>query len=182
MTGGGNSCRLPGNSCRPHGIFNPILISSVHALGQFKQDDCRVFMKIIRTGQVTRQPAVGRKRAKSTGGDRFTISAGAETHATAAATPAGPLTAVDSLLALQEVGRRNGSRARAVKQGHDILDRLDEIRHALLMGTISRQRLATIAQLVRTRREEIDDPALIEIMDDIELRAEVELAKLSRFD
>lgn len=138
-------------------------------------------MKITGTGQVSRQPAVGRKRTKRTG-DRFTISAGAETHATAPAAPAGPLTAVDSLLVLQEVDRRNGSRARIVKQGHDILDRLDEIRHALLMGTISRQRLETIAQLVRTQRELVDDPALAQIMDDIELRAEVELAKLSHFD
>ena len=136
-------------------------------------------MKITGTGQVSRQPAVGRKRTKSTSGDRFTISAGAETHATA---PAAPLTAVDSLLVLQEVDRRNGSRARIVKQGHDILDRLDEIRHALLMGTISRQRLETIAQLVRTQREQVDDPALAQIMDDIELRAEVELAKLSHLD
>lgn len=139
-------------------------------------------MKITGTGQVTRQPAVGRKRTRNTSGDRFTISAGEETHATVPAAPAGPLTAVDSLLALQEVDRRNGSRARVIKQGHDILDRLDEIRHALLMGTISRQRLVTIAQLVRSQREQIDDPALAEIMDDIELRAEVELAKLSHLD
>ncbi len=139
-------------------------------------------MKITGTGQVSRQPAVGRKRTKRTSGDRFTIPAGAESHATAPAAPAGPLAAVDSLLALQEVDRRNGSRARVVKQGHDILDRLDEIRHALLMGTISRQRLVAIGQLVRTQRERVDDPALAQIMDDIELRAEVELAKLSYLD
>jgi hypothetical protein len=48
------------------------------------------------------------------------------------------------------------------------------------MGTIPMAKLEALAQLVRAKREQIDDPKLIEILDEIELRAAVELAKLSR--
>jgi hypothetical protein len=34
--------------------------------------------------------------------------------------------------------------------------------------------------MVRVRREQVDDPKLTAILDEIELRAAVELAKLSR--
>jgi hypothetical protein len=36
-----------------------------------------------------------------------------------------------------------------------------------------------LAQLVRARRDQVDDPRLIAILDEIELRAAVELAKLA---
>jgi len=50
----------------------------------------------------------------------------------------------------------------------------------LLMGTIPMAKLEQLAQLMRAKREQFDDPKLQEILDDIELRAAVELAKLSR--
>ena len=50
----------------------------------------------------------------------------------------------------------------------------------LLLGTIPMSKLEQLAQLIRAKREQIDDPKLLEILDEIELRAAVELAKLSR--
>jgi hypothetical protein len=41
-------------------------------------------------------------------------------------------------------------------------------------------KLEQLATLVRAKREQIDDPKLLAILDEIELRAAVELAKLSR--
>jgi hypothetical protein len=61
-----------------------------------------------------------------------------------------------------------------------MLDRLEDIRHGLLMGAIPRDRLQELAAAVRRQREAIDDPRLVEILDEIELRARVELAKLER--
>ena len=60
-----------------------------------------------------------------------------------------------------------------------MLDELEQIRLGLLLGQIPRARLEQLAQMVRARREQLDDPKLIAILDDIELRAAVELAKLS---
>jgi hypothetical protein len=83
-----------------------------------------------------------------------------------------------NLLALQEVADATQSRRRAVKRGNDLLDRLDEIRHGLLLGTISPDRLVVLARNLREQRANIDDPQLIAVLDEIELRAAVELAKL----
>ncbi|NKB45429.1 MAG: flagellar assembly protein FliX [Alphaproteobacteria bacterium] len=71
-------------------------------------------------------------------------------------------------------------RKRRARRGEDILERLDEIRKGLLLGTVPKDRLATLARLVREKREKGADPLISQLLDEIELRAEVELAKLSR--
>jgi hypothetical protein len=61
-----------------------------------------------------------------------------------------------------------------------MLDKLEEIRLGLLLGTIPQSRLEQLAHLVRAQRELVNDPKLTAILDEIELRAAVELAKLTR--
>lgn len=87
---------------------------------------------------------------------------------------------VDSALSVQEVGDREGGRRRARERAELMLDRLEDIRHGLLMGAIPRDRLQELAATVHRQREAVDDPRLVEILDEIELRARVELAKLER--
>jgi hypothetical protein len=50
----------------------------------------------------------------------------------------------------------------------------------LLLGTIPASRLESLAQQIRAKREQVSDPRLDQILDDIELRAAVELAKLGQ--
>lgn len=96
------------------------------------------------------------------------------------------LGSLDSLLALQMVdGAPTATDSPAKRQamldrGEDILDRLEELRVGLLLGSVPKERLAGLAQMVRDRRESAQDPQLGALLDEIELRAEVELAKLSR--
>jgi hypothetical protein len=82
------------------------------------------------------------------------------------------------LFALQEVPDATAGRKRALARGHRLLDRLDELRLGLLLGHIARDKLADLARLARDGGQEVDDPNLREILAEIELRAEVELAKL----
>ncbi|WP_374377204.1 flagellar assembly protein FliX [Dongia sp.] len=86
------------------------------------------------------------------------------------------------VLAVQEAP--DAAKGRARKQARDrglkMLDYLEEIRIGLLMGAIPKERLEQLGQMVRVKREQIDDPKLTAILDEIELRAAVELAKLSR--
>jgi hypothetical protein len=92
-------------------------------------------------------------------------------------------TDLTTVLALQEAPdatTRNRARQRAKERGGLMLDHLEEIRLGLLTGTIPVAKLEQLGQLVRAKREQIDDPKLLEILDEIELRAAVELAKLSR--
>lgn len=71
-------------------------------------------------------------------------------------------------------------RQRRAQRGVELLDKLEEVRRGLLVGAIPKDRLAALAQMVREKRERGADPVISRLLDEIELRAEVELAKLSR--
>jgi hypothetical protein len=87
-----------------------------------------------------------------------------------------PVSGMDSLLALQEV-HPDETRGMVRRHAEDLLNELDELRHGLLVGALSRSQLMRLKGLVTARRASIDDPRLAEILDEIELRAAVELAK-----
>jgi hypothetical protein len=90
---------------------------------------------------------------------------------------------MSTVLALQETPdatTRSRARQRAKERGSLMLDQLEELRLGLLLGTVPLAKLESLAQLVRAKREQIDDPKLLAILDEIEVRAAVELAKLSR--
>jgi hypothetical protein len=91
------------------------------------------------------------------------------------------LSGVSTILALQGApdSTERRARQRAIQRGDAMLDDLEQIRLGLLLGSIPRARLEQLAQLVRARREQVDDPKLMAILDEIELRAAVELAKLA---
>lgn len=92
------------------------------------------------------------------------------------------LAGIDALLLVQAVDDSTERQARKqlLRRGEDILDKLEEIRHGLLLGTVPKEKLMDLAQMVRSRREACQDPRLAALLDEIELRAEVEIAKLSR--
>lgn len=89
---------------------------------------------------------------------------------------------VDALLAMQEVGDSTDHQARkqATSYGEDMLDRLNTIQDALLAGGIPKKRLMDMAQKLRAGRVKVADERLNTILDEIELRVEVEIAKHTR--
>jgi len=93
-----------------------------------------------------------------------------------------PVASMDSILSIQEVGdATEEDKKRALYQrGEDILDRLAEIQQEILSGAISVDRLQNLAHSLRARRETVEDERLKQIIDEIELRAEVEIAKWGR--
>ncbi len=96
---------------------------------------------------------------------------------------AAPLAPVDALLSLQEVPDATEGRSKGLMRAGEMLDLLEEVRRGILLGAISGPRLRVLADLARDQRQNGDaslqsDPKLREILTDIELRAEVELAKL----
>jgi hypothetical protein len=126
-----------------------------------------------------------KEKAKASTGRSFKAHLGQSAGSadqTAATAPSSNVGAVPSILAAQEASApdADGAKKKLVRRGEDILDRLDEIRHDLLAGTLPRSHIENLAALLRSRRETVTDPVLIEIIDEIELRAEVEIAKLDR--
>lgn len=128
-----------------------------------------------------RQAGPGRKAERKSGGASFShLLEGEEAHAPTRSAAAAPTPRVDALLALQEVGDAMGGRRRAVRRANDLLDRLDALRLALLDGQVPPATLRELAQMVGAERPLVTDPALIALLDDIDLRVQVELAKFDR--
>lgn len=90
---------------------------------------------------------------------------------------AAPLAGIETLLALQGVEDPTERRRRAVSRGRRVLDVLEEIRIALLAGVVDPGALDRLKATVGQIKEETGDPALDALLAEIELRAEVELAK-----
>lgn len=105
------------------------------------------------------------------------LSAAGEAEETAPAPTVAELSNVSALLSLQELAGKSEVDARAYKRGEDILDQLNELRMGLLAGAVPPQKLDSLAHLVKESRKEAVDPALGEILNDIEVRALVELEK-----
>lgn len=93
-----------------------------------------------------------------------------------------PVGAVESILSVQEVPDATEERSRALARdyGEAVLDRLEALRRDILLGAIPKEKLAELAHTLRAHRNKSDDPRLNAILDEIELRAKVEIAKLTR--
>lgn len=66
------------------------------------------------------------------------------------------------------------------RYGEEVLHVLDDLRMAILTGSGRAERLVHLAKTLRAKQRHADDPRLRSIVEEIELRAEVEIAKLTR--
>lgn len=141
----------------------------------------------IKVGQTGSASGVsGTKKSSKTGGSSgvdFASFLGGADEADSASSVASlsGVSGIEALLSVQNVGdatQGGAKRKRAIDYGASLLDELEDLRMGLLTGQISKAKLIKLAQILRTKKEEGLDPKLLEILEDIELRAEVELAKL----
>jgi len=137
-------------------------------------------MKVTGAGGVG--PAVGPKAARPAGGgDGFRIAApdaGAGTAQASSVSGVRNVMGVEALVALQDVGGPLERKRRAVGRASRMLDALDDIKAGLLIGELSMGDLDRLRRAVRDERAHTDDPNLEAVLDEIELRAAVEVAKL----
>ncbi len=142
-------------------------------------------MKVPEVRSTPAQKAKAAKKSAATGGpsfsDHLSKVSSSRSEADAPKDVAG-VSGVSSILTVQEVQNytEDGARREMIRYGEDILDKLEELRRDLLVGAIPKDRLANIAQTMRSRKATVSDPRLLDLINDIELRAEVELAKWSR--
>lgn len=137
-------------------------------------------MKIESRGPIRSSPAKkGEKSAKAGSAGQFVRHLKEGGDSTSSVSAAVPVHSVDSVLAIQNVGDAtdNGEKAKAKQWGLDTLDQLEQIRIDLLMGAIPKGRLMNLARIVQARREKTNDPYLNGLLDEIELRVRVEIAK-----
>jgi len=124
------------------------------------------------------QPTVTRRDARNpASGSNFADAVAGEKQAPPAASATAPVS-VDGLFALQEVADELTGRRRAAARANALLDKLEELRLALLSGKMPRAQLEQLRHLAREHGPTVDDPKLAGILAEIELRVAVELAKL----
>jgi hypothetical protein len=136
-------------------------------------------LRITGLGQTTSVSGAGRKKTSAAGGFSAALDLD-ETTAAAATVNAMPVTAL-GLLALQEAPTATASRSKGVARAEELLDQLNEIRRGLLAGVLPAGQLQGLLTSVRDRKLTTDDPRLNGLLEEIELRAAVELAKLGIF-
>jgi hypothetical protein len=129
----------------------------------------------IRTNQVANRSA-----QRTQAGGLFQLDdQAAPQQATASAAPLAP-TGIDALLALQSVDDPLLAKRKAVRRGSALLDALAAAQADLLTGPVGESRLNQMMALVTQAREAVD-PQIDALIDDIELRVRVELAKRGRY-
>jgi hypothetical protein len=138
-------------------------------------------MKVGATGGLgSAQPTAPRGAGAPASG--FSVGGAAASDVAAAARVGTMLgvSSIDALLTLQEVGGPIERRKKAVRRASVILDVLDDLKLGVLEGAIQPHTLGRLIEAVRQERMRTGDPRLEEVLDEIETRAAVELAKLER--
>ena len=125
--------------------------------------------------------AVKRKAPAGASASGFTVAEHSDSPAHIVAGP-GPIAALDSILMLQGMDDPTEGKSKGQAHGEQLLDLLDSVRDGLLAGGIPRATLNKLAAAVTRRHEAFTDPKLQDVLDQIELRAHVELAKLEVLD
>ncbi len=97
-----------------------------------------------------------------------------------ASAPTQSIAYLDTLLAIQgaEDPAAKAAKKRMRSRADTLLKELDVLRMAMLNGTLTIGHMVDVADVVSSHREKIMDPALTALLDEIDLRAQVELAKL----
>jgi len=142
-------------------------------------------MKVSGPGPTRPTPGKGKvgDKNKDKGGQSFEISGGEEASASENAAPINTtqqIAYVDTLLAVQgaEDPAQKASKGRMRQRAMGLIDELEKIRNALTLGNITVGHLLNIADVVASHRERIDDPQMTAILDEIDLRAQIEIAKM----
>ena len=140
-------------------------------------------MRVNATRQTQSSTRPGAANAANASGAVFSLGEPKAAPAAASVQGAAPLASLNSLLAVQGMEAPEDALSapkRAIARAEDMLDSLDAIKIALLGGEVPERELGRLLKLVESRRETLTDPALTGVLDEIELRAQVELAKLGK--
>jgi hypothetical protein len=137
-------------------------------------------MKVTGTGGLSQASGAKPSRAAGDGGG-FRVAGGQAAAAPVQVSGAAGVSSVmgvEALLALQDVESPTERKRRSVRRAGHLLDKLDDLKIALLGGELSGAQLDALARAVREQRAATEDPKLEAVLDEIETRAAVEMAKL----
>jgi Class II flagellar assembly regulator len=137
-------------------------------------------MRISGPNGTTIGPQPSNVRRTSSGGFALPDTAAAsETRATSAPKAAA---GIEALLALQGIEEDpTERRKRSVQRGKQALDVLDDLKIGLLSGNFDTSTVNRLRNAAANLKSSSGDPGLDNVLSEIELRVEVELAKAGQF-
>jgi hypothetical protein len=120
-------------------------------------------------------PAATRRTTSGT----FSLNEGGDARSTGAPSGLRTVGGIDALIALQGVEDPTQRRKHAVKRGRVALDALDELKIGLLGGSLAPATLTRLKSAVGLLKDGSGDAGLDGVLGEIELRVEVEIAKMT---
>jgi hypothetical protein len=131
------------------------------------------------TGPSGPAPTSGKSSVRRASTGTFTLPEEPEAPTTlAGGSGVSALAGIDALIALQGIETPTERRRRAVRHGRQALDVLDEIKLALLAGSLDPAAADRLRMVAQALKDTSGDPGLDQVLAQIELRVEVELAKM----
>jgi hypothetical protein len=127
------------------------------------------------TAAVTTTPQARRSSA----GGAFSLNEDEGARAPASSSAMRAVGGIDALIALQGIEDPTERRRHAVKRGRVALDALDDLKIGLLGGDLSPATLQRLKSAAAHLKNETGDPGLDRVLAEIELRVEVEIAKMA---
>ena len=118
-------------------------------------------------------------RKTSSGG--FALPDTTSAPETRAATAPKATASIDALLAMQGIEDPVERRKRSVQRGRGALDVLDELKISLLSGNFDASTVSRLRDAAASLKSSSGDAGLDALLAEIELRVEVELAKVGQF-
>jgi hypothetical protein len=134
-------------------------------------------MRIVGSNATARVNTTSAPRRAATGG--FSVAEEQAPASTAAPVALRTIGGIDALLTLQSQDDPAERRQRAVKRGRNALDMLDGLKAEVLTGTLGPATLARLKSATADLRDSSGDPGLDAVLAEIELRVEVEIAKMT---
>ena len=125
-------------------------------------------------------PAVaGTPAARRGAAGGFTLAEGESSRSPGAAVALRTIGGIDALIALQGLEDPTERRRQALKRGRFALEALDDLKIGLLGGTLSQSTLNKLRSAAGGLKGSSGDAGLDSVLGEIELRVEVEIAKMA---
>lgn len=138
-------------------------------------------MEIQKTNYTVSTAKSSKKKRKSNSSFAEALSSASETFSSHETSSPSSIININSILSLQEVSIDEEKRRQGKQYGNDLLSELEEMRTLILTGNLPINQLTNLEQKLKKERPNINDIKLNQILNEIELRVKVEIAKYKKY-
>jgi hypothetical protein len=169
----------PGHICRAGQFLPGFVYRWLTISGEVRWHRRRSTTVIRISGPNANAAIANAPAARRSAGGAFTVSEEETPRAAAGPVALRTVGGIDALIALQGLEGPTERRKQAVRRGRVALDALGELKLALLDGSLSQATLSKLKSAAGVLKAGSGDDRLDGVLGEIELRVEVEIAKMA---